>query len=92
MRFELENSIRRDIKTGVLCEVKSADQEADVFLDSINTYNTARSICGYCSCANAKFIAEYYNKLELSLAEVNQMLDQLNDISLMKPKYSISHN
>lgn len=73
-------------RTGDILEVKSYDQQADEFKGDIRQFNAPTMICGYCSCATAEFIAQNYPQSEMTAKQLEEMVNQICDISEMKPR------
>ena len=71
---------------GLICEVKSLDQLSEEFEKDIEKYNSPRMICGYTSCANALYIAENYPQTRMTKKEVNKMICELRNPSIMVPR------
>ena len=71
---------------GLLSEVKSADQVSDRFKADISFYKAPKMICGYCSCANALYIAEHFPDIEMTKSDVNKMINQLRNFKIMQPR------
>lgn len=82
-------STRKDANNGIICEVKSFNQCNSLLQGSITRYSTASMICGYCSCANALFIAENFlsENLHKTHDEIDGLITSLNDLSTMKRRY-----